>query len=75
MLMDLSLSIFERKQCATRGKGKDRIEARVRIEQRQEDPRLIKFTSKFYKRSPIEDFYRRTGKSYESILKLIAETF
>ena len=26
-------------------------------------------------RSPIEDFYRRTGKSYESILKLIAETF
>lgn len=37
------------------GKGKDRIEARVRIEQRQEDP--------------------KTGKSYESILKLIAETF
>ena len=26
-------------------------------------------------RSPIEDFYRRTGKSYESILKLLAETF
>lgn len=37
------------------GKGKHRIEARVRIEQRREDP--------------------KTGKSYESILKLIAETF
>lgn len=49
---DGSFSINIRKKTVD-GKGKNRIEARARIEQRQEDPR----------------------KSYESILKLIAETF
>lgn len=51
---DGSFSINIRKKIID-GKGKDRIEARVRIEQRQED--------------------HKTGKSYESILKLIADTF
>jgi len=51
---DGSFSIIIRNKTIN-GKGKDRVEARVRIEQRREDP--------------------KTNKSYESILKLIAETF
>jgi hypothetical protein len=51
---DGSFSIIIRNKTID-GKGKDRVEARVRIEQRREDP--------------------KTNKSYESILKLIAETF
>lgn len=51
---DGSFSINIREKTSD-GKGKNRIEARLRIEQRKEDP--------------------NTGKSYESILKSIADTF